>query len=64
MKITKLLILITMFNLCYSVPRRFDFTCTEAQVEKNFEQFINVGNTSNIDVILHRTFQYFNISLL
>ena len=53
-----------MFNLCFSAPRRFDFTCIEALVKKNFEQFINVGNSSDISVILHRTFQYFNASLL
>ena len=64
MKITKLFILITMFNLCFSAPRRFYFTCNKAQVEKNFERFITVSNSSDINAILRRSLQYFNVSLL
>ena len=45
-----------MFNLCFGAPRKFDFTCNEAQVEnKNFERFITVSNSSDINAILHRS---------
>ena len=53
-----------MFNLCFGAPRRFDFTCNEAQVEKKFERFITVSTSSDINAILHRSLQYFNVSLL
>ena len=65
MKIAKLILLLALVEHCFGVPMRFDFTCSEAQIEKKkFEQFINVGNTSDINVVLHRTLQYFNVSLL
>ena len=63
MKIAKLILLFALVEHCFGAPKRFDFTCSESQ-KKNFEQFINVGNTSNINVVLHRTLQYFNASLL
>ena len=34
------------------------------KLKKNFERFIAVSNSSDINVILHRSFQYFNVSLL
>ena len=53
-----------MFNLCFGAPRKFDFTCNEAQMEKNFERFITVSNSSDINASLHRSLQYFNVLLL
>ena len=56
MKIAKLILLLALVEHCFGVPMRFDFTCSEVQIEKKkFEQFISVGNTSNINVVLHRT---------
>ena len=35
-KITKLMILLALVGHCFSAPKRFDFICNEAQVEKKF----------------------------
>ena len=65
MKIAKLILLLALVEHCFGVPMRFDFTCSEVQIgKKKFEQFIDVVNTSDINVVLHRTLQYFNVSLL
>ena len=34
MKIAKLILLLTLVEHCFGVPMRFDFTCSESQIEK------------------------------
>ena len=54
----------TIINLSYNAPKRFGFTCNIAQIEKIIlNNLLNIDNSSDINVILQRTFQYFNVSL-
>ena len=34
MKIAKLILLLALVGHCFGVPKRFDFTCSEVQIEK------------------------------
>ena len=41
MKIAKLILLLALVKHCFGVPMRFDFTCSEVQIEKK-----NLSNLS------------------
>ena len=60
-----LMLIMLLLYYTNAKPLTFDFTCNRADVEKKkFEQFISVGNTSDINIFLHRSLEYFNVSLL
>ena len=41
MKIAKLILLLALVGHCFDAPKRFDFTCSESQIEKK-----NLSNLS------------------